>query len=162
MKKDSKLLITGLLGFLFVILGIVFIFILFRNSQVLLQTGIQTTALIKDIEIEKKEFFDAMQSEDTNAMNQYTTHINYTAVVEFKTEDGTTTTGKLGHYNSSMKQGDLIEIIYNPDNPSEITTAGQSKFWLFGGIISMTVGLVFLLLALRMYIQKQKMPENSW
>ena len=135
-------MLGGLLG---IFLGTL-CFFFYKNSQALIQTGVKTTATIKEIQKEEVR--------ETNLDGYLETRIIYTTFVTFKTEDGAVLTQKLGYYESSMKEGDSVEIFYNPDNPSEITVSKASKlFLLFGGIFA-AVGLLLFMPGLIMVIRR--------
>ena len=142
----KKALLIFFIGLLLIVVGITVGVFIYQDAQSFMQTGVKAEGTIKDIQVENIR--------ETDSDGNYITRYDYTVMITYKTEDGTILTSRLGYYDSSMKQGDSIEIFYNPDNPAEIRTGDTSTFPLFFGGIFTLVGLPFFIYGLIMILRK--------
>lgn len=78
---------------------------------------------------------------DENGNTEYT----YYVFVKY-TVDGTEYESELGEYQSSYREGDSIEVKYNPDNPSEIqsTSTLSAILTIAMPIVAVLAGAVLL------------------
>ncbi|MBE6852123.1 MAG: DUF3592 domain-containing protein [Ruminococcus sp.] len=58
--------------------------------------------------------------------------------ISYRTEDGDKEKAKLNYYTSSMNEGDVVKIHYNPDRPGEIKTKKYTT-----EIVMVLIGVVF-------------------
>lgn len=110
-------------------------FMTYQNSK----TYLPATATIVNIE---EEWTGGGDTEGSN----YTYHvfINFTV-------DGKEYNTELGEYNASMNEGDTIDIVYNPEDPTKVQTAGATTYIILFviGILFEIAGIFFLIKLLR-------------
>ena len=94
---------------------------------------VETTGTIVNI-VEEYSSFD-----DSN---------NYQVFVDYSVDGKDYKNVEYGAYNSKMKVGDSVTILYNQDDPTDITSPGSDKvvyFVLAAGILSLLVGVGLIL-----------------
>ncbi len=135
MKVKRMSSFTWIFGGIFAVFGIVAIAVgiwLFMDDMEFKENALTTEAVITDIE-----------SHRYKSGKKYKT--SYTVYIEYVV-DGKTYNSTLGHYNSAMRVGKSVEIMYNPENPADcrgntsvvelvIISAIGSVFTLIGVLI---------------------------
>lgn len=118
-KSKTKLFFFCLIsGIIFLLVGI---YLASRTSE-FKKNGITTQAEIIRIE----------NSYDSKGREEITVYVRYTV-------ENTTYTRKLDYYSVGLREGDMITILYLPNNPSKITyskfnTIPQTLFYIGGGV----------------------------
>ncbi len=126
---------TWIFGGIFAVFGIAAIVVgicLFMDDMEFQENAVTTNAVITDIE-----------SRRYKSGKKYRT--SHTVYIEYVV-DGETYNSTLGHYNSAMRVGKSVEIMYNPENPEDcrgdtsvmelvIISAIGSVFTLIGVLI---------------------------
>ena len=120
MKKSKTILFFFCLicGIIFLLVGI---YLTSRTSE-FKENGITTQAEIILIE----------NSYDSKGREEITVYVRYTV-------ENTTYTRELDYYSDGLREGDMITILYLPNNPSKITyskfnTIPQTLFYTGGGV----------------------------
>lgn len=120
MKKSKTILFFFCLicGIIFLLVGI---YLTSRTSE-FKENGITTKAEIILIE----------NSYDSKGREEITVYVRYTV-------ENTTYTRELDYYSDGLREGDMITILYLPNNPSKITyskfnTIPQTLFYTGGGV----------------------------
>ena len=129
MKKSKTILFFFCLicGIIFLLVGI---YLTSRTSE-FKENGITTQAEIILIE----------NSYDSKGREEITVYVRYTV-------ENTTYTRKLDYYSDGLREGDMITILYLPNNPSKITyskfnTIPQTLFYT-GGSVCIIFSVAFL------------------
>lgn len=124
-------------AFTFILVGILLIAI-----SVLAMTKVKDVDSFSETQaeitsIDEEEILDGSDS----SSYEYTVKVKYMVNgVEYTDID-------YGSYSSSMKVGDSVTVLYNPENPADIQAPGADKvpyIVLAGGIIAMLAGVVFV------------------
>lgn len=123
---------TGLiLPVILIAFGVIFVmdgFIVLEKRN----TFYETTAVISQIQTEGA----GIDPED----------VNHRVIVNYMV-DGKHYTAELDEYHSGMHEGDQVDILYDPDNPKKIISAGIFSLILFfvGGSVLLLIGLLMIL-----------------
>ena len=135
-KTKNAASVMFLLGIIYFLVGTVFlvtgIIVLIKHSA-FIKNAVHTDALITLIET------------DTHRSNGKT-RTDHDVWVKYEA-DGETFERILGYYNSGMHEGDIIEICYDPNNPTVVQTDSKILeliFILIGGVFAI-LGAVFLI-----------------
>ena len=126
----------------FLAIGLFFLFAYYGISQKLKklnETGVKAEGVIFEVEWDH----------NTKGNYKYSTETVY-PVVRFVTKDGTWITKKSSQGGVMIKQGQTVQIVYNPENPEEfMITSGQFKWYsyifLVVGLIGITIGIYKLI-----------------
>ena len=139
------------IGLILLALAVIFLipaYIQYKKIQLLLKTGITTTAKIIDVH--------ESQTTSTDADGFTTTTETYKPEIEFKTETGETVryTSQISTSNkNTWKIGDTVEIVYDPNNLKNIKIKKTMQLYFlpillgFFSLILLIIGLVFILTA---------------
>ena len=136
------------LGIILIIVGI-FLFISDNHNK----DYIKTEATVSRVVLVKEETYDAEGNRD-EAM--YRIYVKYTV-------DGKEYDNELGEM-FEHKVGDKINIVYNPNNPNEISQPSNIIFnlvFLIGGVASLVGGTISAVNAVKRH-KKMKEQERSW
>ena len=140
------------LGRVLIPIGLILTVFGFISLHITRNTGgyIQTDAVVT-----RTELLPAEQNNEEK--DQYDVYVKYT--VEGKEYE--TYFGVLSGY----KEGDTVQISYNPDDPEKITQPGNNIFtslaFIAAGIIAMAGGMISLFKALQKH-KKMKLQEEEW
>lgn len=140
MKIRNAGSVTFIIGIIFAFIGVTFIiagFIVSAQTKSFLNNSEQTDAVISQIEA------------DHYKMNGKR-RINYDVWVKY-TVDGIQYEEFLNYYSSSMHEGDIITINYDPNDPSKIISSSGSIVIV---LVFIPIGGVFALLGFILIIQK--------
>lgn len=83
---------------------------------------------------------------------------NYTVYVRYRAEGQWYDEAELGAYSSGMKEGDVIDIEYNAEDPSVIQTPGSEKI----PYITCAVGFIAAAAGVFLFIRNVKKPADSF
>lgn len=139
--KQRPYLVQKLIGFVFTLIGTVFI-------TIAIGTGI-TTQQQRVGFIEMAAVIDRV----TSGSNQ---HGRASVIYEY---EGQTYGGPLSSYNSSMREGDTVQIYVNPENPAEFASGGADFIWMIFG----PVGALFFFMGIGFFvfiIRKNKLKKG--
>jgi hypothetical protein len=145
-SKTARFLIP--LGIILIIVSIL-LFIIGNNNK----NYIKIESTVSKVELVKEETTD---SEGNTEEAIYDIYVKYTV-------DGKEYDTELGEM-SKRKVGDKITIVYNPDNPSEISQPSSiilNICLLVGGIVSLVGGIISSINAVKRY-KKMKTQEEGW
>ena len=124
MNPNSKL--TIILSTVFVIiLGIVAVVFGIKALNTPIEKYLKTTATVSDVEI------DYSYDEDNIRTENHTVYVDYTI-------DGKEYKHILYGSDTNLKEGDMVNILYNPENPEQIATGNEKTT----GVIFLVVGAV--------------------
>ena len=130
MKEQTRLIIKKIVPF--IMLGVAAMFIIIGVLSLGKQSDyVKTSALVRRVD-ENVDYSDEGRS------------VDYTTYVEFEV-DGVSYNGKID-LNKSYPEGSMIDILYNPENPADITSVGRTGpiiAIIFGSLVGV-LGLVML------------------
>lgn len=136
-KKTEKLLflIFTVIGILVIIVGV------FYNKSFMefKKTAVETEATITEI------YYYSDSDGETHGI----------VYVAFEV-DGKMYQGELGYYSSGMYEGDVVEVLYNPQNPNDFKSSSN-----FLGIFFIIIGLVFLVVGVIPMVIRVKKKNNN-
>lgn len=141
MKKIRKIiscLFIILFGVLFFVVGI----FASKQSAEFERDGIETQAEIVRIEYDDETVYVQYTVGDNDYINE------------------------LDFYSFTMKEGDIVDILYLPNNPNRITNLStlkvpQTIFWVIGGIFA-GLGILLLVLDAKKKIQLKILKERGY
>ena len=133
-KAEGVTIIGGVLFFLMGVLGIVMGVLTGISENKFQESALTTTAIITDIDVRYYR---------SNGKNKKDRDV----FVEYEVE-GQKYRNELNIYKSSMREGQRIEVFYDPENPgdSRIASGGVSIIILIMVIIFLTFGTGFIVL----------------
>lgn len=145
-SKTARFLIP--LGIILIIMSIL-LFVIGNHNK----NYIKIESTVSKVELVKEETTD---SEGNTEEAIYDIYVKYTV-------DGKEYDTELGEM-SKRKVGDKITIVYNPNNPSEISQPSSiilNICLLVGGIVSLVGGIISSINAVKRY-KKMKKQEEGW
>ena len=145
-SKTARFLIP--LGIILIIMSIL-LFVIGNHNK----NYIKIESTVSKVELVKEETTDSEGNTDEAIYNIY---VKYTV-------DGKEYDTELGEM-SKRKVGDKITIVYNPNNPSEISQPSSiilNICLLVGGIASLAGGIISSINAVKRY-KKMKKQEEGW
>ena len=145
-SKTARFLIP--LGIILIIMSIL-LFVIGNHNK----NYIKIESTVSKVELVKEETTD---SEGNTEEAIYDIYVKYTV-------DGKEYDTELGEM-PERKVGDKITIVYNPDNPSEISQPSSiilNICLLVGGIVSLVGGIISSINAVKRY-KKMKKQEEGW
>ena len=145
-SKTARFLIP--LGIILIIMSIL-LFVIGNHNK----NYIKIESTVSKVELVKEETTDSEGNTDEAIYNIY---VKYTV-------DGKEYDTELGEM-SKRKVGDKITIVYNPNNPSEISQPSSiilNICLLVGGIVSLAGGIISSINAVKRY-KKMKKQEEGW
>lgn len=141
-----------LIGVIFSVIGTAFLVVgiaalIFHNSFI--DNAVQTNAEITRIE------------SDSYRRNGKT-HTDYDVWVEYEA-DGEIYEEELGYYSSGMDEGDIIDVYYDPDNPSDVSSGSKILeliFTLIGGIFAV-LGVILIIINILFGNRRKKLMQTG-
>lgn len=139
-----------LLGIILIVFGIVMMNISLTHDT---DNYIETTAVVSRTELIEEEHYQG----DTHFDAEYLVFIKYMAEgKEYETEFG---------QFSDYKEGDKIRIMYNPDDPGQITQPGNhtllSVIIIAAGVAALACSIVSFVRTYKKH-KKMKLQEEEW
>lgn len=148
-NANSVLLLIGILfsviGTAFLVAGIAVLI----GHNTFIDNAVQTEAEITRIE------------SDSYRRNGKT-HTDYDVWVEYEV-DGEIYEEELGYYNSSMNEGDIIDVYYDPDNPSDVSSGSKILeliFILIGGVFAV-LGVILIIVNILSGNRRKKLMRTG-
>lgn len=151
MRIKSVKIIFTILGIVFFSLGIIFVII--GGSTLAKNVSFMSSARKTEAEI----ISITADSYRKNGKN----HTSYDVWIEY-TADGETIEKQINEYNMNMYEGGIIDVYYDPDNPSDVRTDSNVFQYIFLGIGSIfaVMGAIFLIIVI-VSGQRVKNLKNS-
>lgn len=148
-NANSVLLLIGILfsviGTAFLVAGIAVLII----HNTFMDNAVQTEAEITLIESESYR-------------RNGKTHTDHDVWVEYEI-DGEVYEEELGYYNSGMNEGDKIDVYYDPDNPSDVSSGSKILeliFILIGGVFAV-LGVILIIVNILSGNRRKKLMQTG-
>lgn len=148
-KAEGVTIIGGVLFCLMGVLGIVMGVLTGISENKFQESALTTTAIITDIDVRYYR---------SNGKNKKDRDV----FVEYEVE-GQKYRNELNIYKSSMREGQRIEVFYDPENPgdSRIASGGVSIIIVIMGIIFLTFGTGFIVLYIKNKMKRKNLLSNG-
>ncbi|MDD7429852.1 MAG: DUF3592 domain-containing protein [Oscillospiraceae bacterium] len=141
-----------LIGIIFFIIGAAFVGVgtaVLLSHDAFMKNAVKTEAVISGIESHSYR-------KNGKTRTEHDVRVVYEA-------DGNVYEELLGYYSSGMSEGDMIEIYYDPDDPSEIMSDSkllELMFILLGSIFAV-LGAIFILIKISSANRRKRLIETG-